>query len=634
MNTLTMILSLAGGIGLFLYGMSLLGSSLQQVAGGKLEQTLEKLTNNKLKAFLLGTGVTAVIQSSGATTIMLVGFVNAGIMKIVQAIPVMMGANIGTTMTAQILRLSGGDSSAASLADLLKPSSFAPILVMAGAFVLLIVKRKKTIGIASIFVGFGILFMGMSTMETALAPLKESKEFVKIFTMFSNPFLAVVIGILVTTLLQSSSASVGLLQALSSTGVITFGMAAPIIIGENIGKTVPVMIASIGTDKNAKRLVLVDLMMNLINGALFLIVIYGYQALIGFSFWGSVMNRDSIANFHSLFNIVMSLILLPFTNLLAKQAERIIPVDGENDKASTLNLLDPIFVKTPALALDQCKKVVDEMAEAARENLATALQLALNWDDKVFDQMQSNEHFLDKAETMIGDYLVKINAQSISKSENRRANELLHSVGDFERIGDMCVKIANVGSFNKESGITFTNVGRREIDAIGQATVKIMDMAASAFENESAKDAARVQPLEEVIDALKELLKNHHIERLQDGTCGVQAGISFLEIINSLERISDHCSSIGIYVMQRISGYYFTDKHSVERKNKAGEDEYKALYAYYKQQYYEPVDLTRRVERQETVEIPESVRKEIESAGNIEDKDVEKIPGTDEASES
>ncbi len=594
---LSMILTLMGGIGLFLYGMSLLSSSLQQIAGGRLEQTLEKLTNNKLKAFALGTVVTAVIQSSGATTIMLVGFVNAGIMKLIQAIPVMMGANIGTTMTAQLLRLAGGGG-AASMADLLKPSTIAPAIVMVGAFTLLLVKRKKTRGITSIFIGFGILFMGMSTMEAALAPLKESEAFIRIFTMFRNPLLAVAVGIAATAILQSSSASVGLLQALSSTGVITFSMAAPIVIGMNIGKTVPVMIASIGTDKHAKRLVLVDLMMNLFNGILFFAVIYIYQALFGFSFWESTMTRDSVANFHSLFNIVMSLTLMPFAGRLAHLAEVIIPAGEENDKSGILSLLDPLFISSPTLALDQCKKVVDEMGVAAKENLETALRLAVDWDEKVYEEMQLNERFLDKAETKIGAYLVKINAQSITKQEGRRSNELLHCVGDFERIGDMCIKIANVGSYDSESGISFTNVGRRELESISNATKKILDMAVSAFTNTSEADAARVQPLEEVIDGLKELLKNHHIDRLQDGTCGVPAGISFLEIINSLERISDHCSSISIYVMQRISGYYFTDKHSAEAHMKPGaEEEYKALFAYYKLQYYDPVDTTRRIDR-------------------------------------
>ncbi len=594
---LSMVLSLMGGIGLFLYGMSLLSSSLQQIAGGRLEQTLEKLTNSRLKAFLLGTVVTAVIQSSGATTIMLVGFVNAGIMNLIQAIPVMMGANIGTTMTAQLLRLSGGGS-AATVADLFKPSTIAPAIVMLGAFMLLLAKRKKTRGITSIFIGFGILFMGMSTMEAALAPLKESEVFVRVFTTLQNPLLAVLVGVIATTVLQSSSASVGLLQALSSTGVITFSMAAPIVIGMNIGKTVPVIIASIGTDRNAKRLVLVDLMMNLITGVIFFVVIYSYQTLIGFAFWDSFMNRDSIANFHSLFNVLMSLMLMPFTGLLASMAAKLIPSKEENDKSSTLSLLDPLFINTPALALDQCKKVVDEMGIAAKENLDTALRLAVDWDEKVYEEMQANERFLDKAETQIGAYLVKINAQSISKQENRRSNELLHCVGDFERIGDMCIKIANVGSYDSESNIVFTNVGRRELDMISNATKKILDMAVSAFTNTSEADAARVQPLEEVIDGLKELLKNHHIDRLQDGTCGVPAGISFLEIINSLERISDHCASISIYVMQRISGHYFTDKHSAEAHMKPGaEEEYKALFAYYKLQYYDPVDTTRRIDR-------------------------------------
>ncbi|MDD3795373.1 MAG: Na/Pi cotransporter family protein [Lachnospiraceae bacterium] len=586
-----MIISLMGGIGLFLFGMNLLSSSLQQVAGGNLERTLERLTNSKLKAFLLGTGVTAVIQSSGATTIMLVGFVNAGIMKLVQAIPVMMGANIGTTVTAQILRLADVNGSGASWVSLLKPSSFAPILVMVGAFVLLCSKKKKTRGIASIFVGFGILFVGMSTMEGALEPLKESEQFVKLFTMFKNPFLAILLGILVTTILQSSSASVGILQALASTGSITFSMAAPIIIGQNIGKCVPVILASIGTNKNAKRVVCVDLMMNIINELLFVAGIYGFQILIGFSFWNSVMTRSSVANFHTLFNIVMSLVLYPFTGFLANAAGRILKEDAPNRMDTTLALLDPIFEKSPALALDQCKKVICAMGDTVQENLQMAISLAVKYDEKMFEQLEQNELFLDKAETALGDYLVKINAQSINKTENRLSSEMLHCVGDFERIGDHCINIAEVGQYNKEQSISFTGYGLQELQMLSDAAVKILDITVKSFKEDDITAAYRVEPLEEVIDGLKELLKNHHIDRLQNGTCGVQAGISFLEILTSMERISDHCSSIALYLIQRISGDYFTDKHEAARiMHKEGTEEYKALFTYYKQQYYDPLE--------------------------------------------
>lgn len=588
-----MILSLMGGIGLFLYGMNLLSSSLQQIAGGSLERTLEKLTNNKLKAFLLGTGVTAVIQSSGATTIMLVGFVNAGIMKLVQAIPVMMGANIGTTVTAQILRLAdvGGGGGTSAWISLLKPSSFAPALVMIGAFVLLCSKKKKTRGIASIFVGFGILFVGMSTMETALEPLKESEQFMQLFTMFKNPFLAVLLGILVTTILQSSSASVGILQALASTGSVTFSMAAPIVIGQNIGKCVPVILASIGTNKNAKRVVCVDLLMNVINALLFLVCIYGFQGLVGFAFWDATMSRSSVANFHTLFNVVMSLVLYPFTGFLANTAGRILKDDAPNRMDSTLALLDPIFEKTPALALDQCKKVVCAMGDTVQENLQMAIQLYEKFDEKLFERLEENELFLDKAETALGDYLVKVNAQSISKTENRLSSEMLHCVGDFERIGDHCVNIAEVGQYNKEQGISFTDSGLKELKMLSDAASRILNITVGAFKDEDITAAYRVEPLEEVIDGIKEMLKNHHIDRLQNGTCGVQAGISFLEILTSMERISDHCSSIAIYIIQRISGDYFTDKHeAAQMMHKGTSEEYKALFTYYKQQYYDPLD--------------------------------------------
>ncbi|MDO5344466.1 MAG: Na/Pi cotransporter family protein [Lachnospiraceae bacterium] len=585
-----MILSLMGGIGLFLYGMNLLSSSLQQIAGGSLERTLERLTNSKLKAFLLGTGVTAVIQSSGATTIMLVGFVNAGIMKLVQAIPVMMGANIGTTVTAQILRLADVGGTGGSLLSLLKPSSFAPALVMIGAFVLLCSKKKKTRGIASIFVGFGILFVGMSTMEAALEPLKDSEQFMNLFVMFRNPFLAVLLGILVTTILQSSSASVGILQALASTGTVTFSMAAPIVIGQNIGKCVPVVLASIGTNKKAKRVVCVDILMNCITGVLFLVGIYGFQALAGFPFWGSVMSRGDIANFHSFFNIAMSLIMFPFTKALDRAAGRIIKDDAPSRMDTTLALLDPIFEKTPALALDQCKKVVQAMGETVQENLQMAIELSVRYDEKLFEKLEQNEMFLDKAETALGDYLVKVNAQSISKTENRLSSEMLHCVGDFERIGDHCINIAEVGQYNKEQNISFTVEGLRELKMLSDAATRILDITVNAFRNEDITAAYRVEPLEEVIDGIKEMLKNHHIDRLQNGTCGVQAGISFLEILTSMERISDHCSSIAIYVIQRISGDYFTDKHeTAQRMHTGSSEEYRALFTYYKQQYYDPL---------------------------------------------
>ena len=589
-----MILSLMGGIGLFLYGMNLLSSSLQQIAGGSLERTLERLTNSKLKGFLLGTGVTAVIQSSGATTIMLVGFVNAGIMKLVQAIPVMMGANIGTTVTAQILRLADVNGTGSSILSLLKPSSFAPALVMIGAFVLLCSKKKKTRGIASIFVGFGILFVGMSTMETALGPLKDSEQFMNLFTMFHNPFLAVLLGILVTTILQSSSASVGILQALASTGTVTFSMAAPIIIGQNIGKCVPVVLASIGTNKKAKRVVCVDILMNCITGVLFLAGIYGVQYLVGFPFWNAVMSRGSIANFHSFFNIAMSAIMFPFTRSLARTAEKIIKEDAPSRMDTTLALLDPIFEKTPALALDQCKKVVQAMGETVQENLQMAIELSVRYDEKLFEKLEQNEMFLDTAETALGDYLVKVNAQSISKTENRLSSEMLHCVGDFERIGDHCINIAEVGQYNKEQNISFTVEGLRELKMLSDAATRILDITVSAFKNEDITASYRVEPLEEVIDGIKEMLKNHHIDRLQNGTCGVQAGISFLEILTSMERISDHCSSIAIYVIQRISGDYFTDKHEAAQKMHTGDsEEYKALFTYYKQQYYDPLNYSK-----------------------------------------
>lgn len=596
-----MIITLLGGIGLFLYGMNLLGESLQRLAGASLEKTLEKLTNNKWKGLALGTGVTAIIQSSAATTIMLVGFVNVGIMKLVQTIPVIMGANIGTTVTGQILRL-GDMEGSATWVSLLKPTGFAPIVIAVGAFILLCSKKKKHKDVASILMGLGILFFGMTTMESALSPLRESEQFRSLFTMFRNPVLGVLLGAGVTAILQSSSASVGILQAIASTGTVTFSMAAPIIIGQNVGKCITVILASIGTNKNAKRVVIVDLMLNIFGAILFIFGIYGFQALVGFPFWEEAVNRGDVANFHTLFNVVTGLVFFPFTNLLDKLAKQLLKEDAPSKMDTALKLLDPIFLSTPTVALEQCKKVIFSMGDVVKENLDLSVRLATQFDERGFAELQENEKFLDKAETDLGNYLVKITGQGISKAESRLANEMLHCVSDFERIGDHCVNIAEVGQYNEEQKIQFTQECLSELELISSAVHKILEMTLSAFRTEDVVTAYRVEPLEEVIDGIKELLRNHHIERLQAGTCSVQGGISFLEILTSMERISDHCSSIAIYVIQRISGQKTTDKHEALRTmHSMSSEEYKALYIYYKQQYYDPARLPSDSEEWEAV---------------------------------
>ncbi|MGO5165342.1 MULTISPECIES: Na/Pi cotransporter family protein [unclassified Candidatus Paralachnospira] len=583
------IFKLLGGIGLFLYGMSLLGASLEKLAGAGLERTLERLTNNRLKGLALGTVVTGVIQSSAATTVMLVGFVNAGIMKFAQTVPVIMGANIGTTVTGQILRL--GDLSGSQLIfELIKPTSFAPIVIAIGSFMILISKRRKTRDVANLLIGFGILFFGMTTMESALSPLKDSAAFQEVFFMFKNPLLGVLLGAVVTAILQSSSASVGILQAIASTGTVTFSMAAPIIIGQNIGKCVTVLIASIGTNKNAKRVVVCHLMINLIGAALFLIGIYGFQSIIGFDFWDKAMTRGNIADFHTLFNIATSLVLLPFCNGLVAISKKLLKDDAPSRADSSLALLDDIFLDRPTVALEQCRKVILSMGETIQENYAMSISLLHNFDEKTFEKLNENENFLDKCETAMGEYLVRITAKNIRREDQREVAQLLHCVGDFERIGDHCVNIAEVGQFNKEQGISFSPKGLEEIKMVSDAVKHVIDITLDAYKNEDLTAAYRVEPLEEVIDLLKEALKSHHIDRLSSGDCSVQAGISLTEFLTSAERISDHCSNVAIHVIEKLTSTKNFDSHEYQKLIHGGlTEEYKALYRYYESKYYDPI---------------------------------------------
>ena len=425
-----------GGIGMFLYGMKLMGSSLESAAGAKMEKILEKLTSNKAKGVALGAGVTAVIQSSAATIIMVVGFLNAGILKLAQGVPVIMGANIGTTITAQILRM--GDISGDNiLVTMLKPSSFAPILIVVSAFIMLMSKRQSVRDKTGIFMGLGLLFMGMTLMQNSFAPMAESDEFTKIFTLFENPFLGVAAGMMVTILLQSSSAAVGVLQATASTGVVTFAMAAPIAIGCNLGKCVTVLLASIGVNRDAKRAVSIDVTMCVLGSALFLFVIYLYQAIIGFGFWNDTVNMGGVANFHTLFNIVVAVVFLPFINPLIRLAGRIVKdKSGYTKMDQELAMLDPRFFDTPNVALEQCRKVINIMCDTGRDSFNIACDLINQYDEEKRQIINDNEAFLDKTETVLGEYIVHITEHPLSARQNIFATELLHSVSDMERIGD------------------------------------------------------------------------------------------------------------------------------------------------------------------------------------------------------
>ena len=587
------ILQLLGGIGLFLYGMSLMGSSLEKLAGSGLERILEKLTTSKrkgvgyIKGWGLGAGVTAIIQSSAATTIMLIGFVNAGIMKLGQAIPVVMGANVGSTITAQILRL--GDLGSDNLIlKLLKPSSFAPMLVGIGAFILLFTKKKKAKDIAGIMVGLGVLFYGMTTMESVFAPLKDSPTFKQAFTSFENPILGILIGLIITAIIQSSSASVGILQALSATGSVSYATAVPIIIGQNLGKCMTIILGGIGANKKAKRVSLSYLLFNIFGAVLFTILIYAIYYTVGITFWNNTVNRGDIANVHFLFNFLTSVILLPFSQKVGDFTGKLLGDDEVSKTDKELATLDEMLLNTPTIALEQCKHVICSMADAIYENYQIATDLIYNYDPSKQKILDENESFIDKCESALSSYIVKINSKRLSKDDRLVVSEILNSVSDFERMGDHCINIFYVAQDKNAQDIHFSPAGHQEVETIIQAVDNTMKTTFEAFKHDNAAAAIRIEPLAEIIDKLKEVIKAHHVERLQSGDCGIEGGIALVDLVTSFERISSHCANISLHIVKRVGNdRNFDEMHG--HANDSFSEEYKALYHYYESQYITPV---------------------------------------------
>lgn len=587
------LLQLLGGIGLFLYGMNLMGSSLEKLAGGGLERILEKLTTSKrkgvgqIKGWALGTGVTAIIQSSAATSIMLIGFVNAGIMKLAQAIPVVMGANVGSTVTAQILRL-GDIGSDNLILKLLKPSSFAPMLVGIGAFILLFTKNKKAKQVAGIMVGMGVLFYGMTTMESVFAPLKESEAFQNAFTSFSNPFLGILIGLVITAIIQSSSASVGILQALSATGSVTYATAIPIIIGQNLGKCMTIILGSIGANKKAKRVSLSYLFFNIFGAIVFTTLIYAIYYTVGISFWENTVNRGDIANVHFLFNFLTSLILLPLSDKLADFTGKILKDDEVSKTDKELSTLDDMLLKTPTIALEQCKQVISSMLDSIYENYQIATGLIYNYDETKLEQLNENEAFIDKCESALSAYLVKINSKRLSTDDRLAVAEMLNSVSDFERMGDHCINIYYVAQDKNAQDIHFSPAGHKEVDTIIEAVGNIMKTTFESFKTNNVTAAIRIEPLAETIDKLKETIKSHHVDRLQTGDCGIEGGIALVDLVTSFERIASHCGNVSLHIIKRVANDRdFDEMHG--HANDSFSEEYKALYHYYESQYIAPI---------------------------------------------
>ncbi len=585
------ILTMIGGLALFLYGMHVMGDGLSKVSGGRLEKILEKLTSNPFKAVLLGAGVTAVIQSSSATTVMVVGFVNSGVMKLSQAVGIIMGANIGTTVTSWILSLSGIESSNFFI-RLLKPTSFSPILAVIGVAFLMFSKKEKKKDIGMILIGFAVLMFGMDTMSNAVKPLADVPEFTGILTAFSNPLLGMLAGLVLTAVIQSSSASVGILQALCVTGAVSYGSAIPIIMGQNIGTCVTALLSAIGANKNAKRAALIHLYFNLIGTIVFMVLFYGVNAVVHFGFLGDAANAAGIAVVHTIFNIVATFLLLPFSKGLEKLACLTIPNDQEENQiisqsAKDFQLLDVRFLDTPGFAVEECRVVARHMAEITKQALFTSLELIPEYHAKKALHVREQEEEIDHYEDALGTYMVKLSQRQLSEKDSHTLSIILHCLSDFERISDHAVNIMQSAQEMHDRDLSFSAKAQEELAIYTEALKEIVNMSFSVFEQEDLAKAAYVEPLEEVIDYLKAELKKRHVKRLQKGKCTIEMGFILSDITTSYERVSDHCSNIAVCLTQVQEDNYETHEFLDDMKHKNNE-EFKARYKDFKKKYTLP----------------------------------------------
>ena len=585
-----MIVSLLGGLALFLYGMSMLGSGLEKLSGGRLEQTLEKLTNNVFKGVLLGALVTGAIQSSSATTVIVVGLVNARILKLRQAIGIIMGANIGTTVTAHILRLSDLSSDNFFLM-LLKPTTLAPVVGIIGILMVMVGKKQKYKTLGEILLGFCILFTGMFNMEAAVSPLSESPEFANLFASFSNPVIGVLVGAGVTAIIQSSSASIGILQALSSTGIITWSSAIPIILGQNIGTCITPILASIGASKNAKRTAAVHLSFNIIGTCVFLIVIYTIQSFSPFSFWDLPIDKGGIANFHTTFNVCVTLMFLPFVGLLEKMVIRLIPDQQTADEVDDPAIaLDDRLLTSPGLAIQHCRDAVLQMGKLARKNFSASVRQLEQYNHKEAEKIREREDTIDRLEDRLGNYMLKIPQDNLSEQSSATISALLHILSEFERIGDYSINLVEFAENMESTGAEFSPQAQFELTTIGEAVKEAIDMALGCFEKQDLALAETIEPLEEVVDQMQETLKDRHINRLRNGQCTVDAAFPFVESLSCLERISDHCSNIGVYMISYVRGSDEVDHHTYIMQLHAGQvGHYNEQFRRYTEKYYDQI---------------------------------------------
>ena len=578
---LTSIIQLIIGLTFFLYGMNVMSSGLEKVAGSKMESMLKKMTSNPLKSLVLGAGITIAIQSSSAVTVMLVGLVNSGVMQLGQTVGVIMGSNIGTTLTAWILSLAGIESDNIFM-NMLKPENFSAVLAFIGIIMYMVSKQKKRRDLGTIFIGFAILMYGMEFMGAAVDPLKGNETFESILTMFENPILGLVVGAIFTGIIQSSAASVGILQSLALTGAVTYGTAIPIIMGQNIGTCVTALLSSIGVNKNAKRVSVIHMSFNIIGSLLAMVVIYGINLLFPLEFLKDSVSPFAIAIIHSIFNVTTTFVLLPFSKLLVKLANKVIK--DTDDAEEVYEFIDKRLFATPSIAIAECKTKTSEMARRASVAVMKSIGLMTEFDNDTFDNIFVEENELDVYEDKLGTALVKLSGTDISDKDSKQISILLNTIGDFERIGDHSINIAYSAQGLKDKNLVFSPVAQQEFAVLNAALQEILDLTCEAFDKNSVEIAKKVEPLEQTIDKLIDTIKSRHIDRLRAGECTVDAGIILSDVVTNYERVSDHCSNIAVALIEIDKNEFEAHEYLHELKDTENE-EFRTAYRAYKAKY-------------------------------------------------
>ena len=578
------VISLLGGIALFLFGMSLMGEGLKKVAGSRLELVLYKLSSTPLKGVLLGTGVTAVIQSSSATSVMVVGFVNSGMMKVKQAIGVIMGAILGTSVTGWILCLSSLEGGS-GVVQLLSTEVLTGIVAVVGIILRMFTGKTSNRYVGEILLGFAVLMYGMSAMSGAVSPLRESEAFIRILTSFSNPILGILVGLAFTSVLQSASAAVGILQALAITGAVTFEVALPIVMGIAIGAAVPVLLSALGANLNGKRTAFIYLLIDVLGVLIWALLFYGTNAIIHFTFLDAVMSSVSIALMNTLFRLATVIVLLPCIGLMEHMVELLFPDDGSAAEEQEMDRLEERFLQHPALSIEQSRLVTNSMAERAEGNLLMAVGLRNRWSDKDFRMVGETESVIDRYEDKLGTYLMKITSKSLSQSQSEEVSKYLHTISDFERISDHALNISEAAKEIHDKELQFSPEACHELDVIESAVREILSIAVGAFVENDPQRAARVEPLEEIIDGLCDEMKSHHVDRLQSGSCTLNQGFVFNDLLTNYERVADHCSNIAVAIIELESDSFDTHEYlnSVRAMKSSSFARY---YEEYKQEYH------------------------------------------------